>query len=489
MPDKKIFEINNTTIKNKTLFQHKNGLDLKINTEKPATKHNSKSAAPKNKNKHINDKTTTSKKNIVVVPLTLEQKAQQAELEIKYKDLVSILSKRLKVEKKDEFSIAEVFDILGKLNLFIDDDELEELFSFLVRKKLVTKEFVEEKSVNDTLKELESELIFAGSEEEFEEDEEDVMEELEQISDKDLDNVELSDTNDQIKWYMRQVGKYGVLLTHDQEIKLAIKMEEGEFKNATAFQKQEACDAKDILIKRNLRLVINIAKKYKTRGLPFPDLISEGNNGLIRAINKYDYKKGFKVSTYATWWIRQSITRAIADQARIVRIPVHMVETINKLAKVTRDLNQEYGRLPTDEELAIAMGEGFTANKINQIRLINIDPTSLDKSIRSEGESFLYDFIEDKKVTVPDDFARNKEIIAKINEILPKYLNPREVEVVRLRNGLNSNSDVIGSRQTLEEIGEKFGVTRERIRQIESKAMKKIKDKAKKDLQHFIVDE
>ena len=162
-----------------------------------------------------------------------------------------------------------------------------------------------------------------------------------------------------------------------------------------------------------------------------------------------------------------------------------MVETINKLSKVTRDMTQELGRRPTDKELAIAMENGMTEKKINQIRLINIDPSSLDKTIGSDSESFLYDFIEDKKMTNPDEFTRNKEIIAIINDVLPKYLNKREVEVIRMRNGLEKDSNVINQGYTLEQIGEKFGVTRERIRQIESKAMKKLKDKAQNDLSHF----
>lgn len=304
------------------------------------------------------------------------------------------------------------------------------------------------------------------------------------MSDLQLDN-DLGEARDHIKWYMRHVYRNGSLLSAKEEIELATIFAQSKLPDATHEMKIEGEYAKDKMIKRNLRLVVNIAKKYKSRGLPFQDLIAEGNNGLIRAINKYDHTKGFKISTYATWWIRQAITRAIADQARTVRIPVHMVETINKLSKVTRELMQEYGRTPTDDELAEFMGEGYTAKKINQIRLINIDPTSLDKSVHSEGESFLYDFIEDKKILTPDDYARNKEIILKINEVLPKYLNEREVNIIRLRNGLNENSDEIGESKSLEEIGKIEDISRERVRQIESKAMKKLKERAGKDLGHF----
>ncbi len=407
-----------------------------------------------------------------------EPKNDKAEIKIKYKKILSALKKTMK-ERNEKF---------------LTQDEVFEALDSIGDKKNVVQ--IEEEEMTDFLTLLEEEKIISGSEameeepEEIDERTEDeiLMDSYREMSDEELEN-DLGEAQDHIKWYMRHVYRNGTLLTSEEERMYAERFEISKSDKATPAEKMLGEEAKEIMVKRNLRLVVNIAKKYKMRGLPFQDLIAEGNNGLIRAINKYDYKKGFKISTYATWWIRQSITRAIADQARTVRIPVHMVETINKLSKITRDLTQEYGRQPKDEELAKAMGEGFTAKKINQIRLINIDPTSLDKSVHSEGESFLYDFIEDKGITTPDDYARNREIISKINEILPKYLNDREVRIIRMRNGLDTDSEEIGEAKTLEEIGQKEDISRERVRQIESKALKKIKERAKKDLDHFNKDE
>ncbi len=396
----------------------------------------------------------------------------------KYKTLVTTLEASLKKHKYDFYSQEEVFDLLEKLDFFIEEDETEEFLAVLIDRKIM--------SLNEIVDEFDEGDFYAEDRTE----DQIILDEYREMSDKELES-EIGDTKDHIKWYMRHVYRNGTLLTAEQERDLAKRFEKSKSPNATEAEKIDGEIAKEDMVKRNLRLVVNIAKKYKTRGLPFQDLIAEGNNGLIRAINKYDYKKGFKISTYATWWIRQAITRAIADQARTVRIPVHMVETINKLSKVTRELMQELGRTPTDDELAKEMGEGFTAKKINQIRLINIDPTSLDKSIHSEGESFLYDFIEDKRVLTPDDFARNKEIIIRINEVLPKYLSEKEVQILRLRNGLKKDSDEIVEGLSLEKVGNMLDVpvTRERVRQIESKALKKLKDRARKDLEHFLQDE
>ncbi|BDV02398.1 MAG: hypothetical protein HPAVJP_2870 [Candidatus Hepatoplasma vulgare] len=425
-----------------------------------------------------------------------------------YETVIKILKGELKKSKKEYFTEEEVFKFLDNHNLIMtNDDETENFFDLLIAERIIQEDqkqeqkmvdlndvkieeetntsytFEEDKnSTEEENLEKSSEEITANAESEVKND----LEYYQDIDDTVIDN-ELIDTDDHIKWYMQWVGKYGVLLTAEKEIELAKQIEAGIQLDSTWAQKDRARIAKEILINHNLRLVINIAKKYKGRGLPFSDLISEGNNGLIRAINKFDYKKGYKISTYATWWIRQAITRAIADQARTVRIPVHMVETINKLSKITRELMQELGRRPTDAEIAKEMGGDITESKINQIRLINIDPSSLDKTISSDNESFLYDFVEDKQTISPDKYATNKEIISKINEILPKYLNKREVDIIRLRNGLEEGSNEIKQRYSLEEIGQRFNVTRERIRQIESKAMKKLKDKenVRKDLEHL----
>lgn len=420
------------------------------------------------------------KKNIDVT------KAPTVKIQKQYKKVTDALIKSLKKSKsKKYFSYDEVLDLLEKMKLFVSETETETFLQVLAHYKIVNINEVEtfEKEESEGKKEYEKMMKKTVSSES----------ELEEKVDWDnfdfdsLDN-EISQTDDQMRWYMRWVGVYGEgLLTKDQETILFLSIRKAEEEGATAIDVYESKRARETLINKNLRLVINLAKRYRNRGLPLADLISEGNNGLIKAINKFDHTKGFKVSTYATWWIRQSITRAIADQARTVRIPVHMVETINKLAKITRDMTQELGRIPTDEELAVAMGKGFTDKKINNIRLINIDPTSLDKSIGSDADSFLYDLVEDEAVDSPFDYASNIEIIQKINEIIPEYLNEREVDILRMRHGL-SDTGKIQTRATLEEIGNKFGVTRERIRQIESKAMKKLKDKARKDLEHLKVE-
>ncbi len=415
---------------------------------------------------------------------TQEEIDREIELNDKFGNVGKTLKKALTKSKKDKFTTEEVFRLLEKNKIFVDEESSSDLFDYLILIDVVKELTTDD---DDFIMDVEDEEIedIDNKEEDLKEIEEENN--FENYKDSEMDN-NLTDANDHIKWYMQWVGKHGELLTHEREIELAKAIEDGNKEDATPKEKTLGRKAKNELINRNLRLVINISKKYKSRGLPFADLISEGNNGLIKAINKFNFRKGFKVSTYATWWIRQSITRAIADQARTVRIPVHMVETINKLSKTSRDLMQEFGRKPTDKEIAEAMGKGMTEKKINQIRLINIDPSSLDKTIGSDNESFLYDFIEDKRTTNPDDFSKNKEIIESINEILPKYLNKREVEVIRMRNGLTSGSTEIGEGYSLEQIGEKFNVTRERIRQIESKAMKKLKEKAAKDLQHFKID-
>lgn len=394
-----------------------------------------------------------------------------SEIEKKYKSL--ILAIKVK-NKKNKTTEEDFFNLVKKMNININENDNTNLMTFLNENNLIIFDDVKKIMAEKTDESIDLEEISKLKE----------YKKLQNLTDDELTN-DLGEAKDHIKWYMRHVYRHGILLSIKEERELAKQFQRSKDLDVSEDEKYLGERARDIMIKRNLRLVVNIAKKYKSRGLPFQDLIAEGNNGLIKAISKYDYTKGFKISTYATWWIRQAITRAIADQARTVRIPVHLVETINKLSKITRELMQEYGRQPTDEELAEKMGKGFNAKKINQIRLINIDPTSLDKSIHSEGESFLYDFIEDKRISTPDDYARNREIIAKINEILPKYLNEREVKIIRLRNGLKENSEEINEAKSLEDISLMEDITRERVRQIESKAMKKIKEKAKKDLEHF----
>ena len=273
--------------------------------------------------------------------------------------------------------------------------------------------------------------------------------------------------NDPVKMYLKEIGRVD-LLTHEQEIELAKRILEGDEQ------------AKKELAAANLRLVVSIAKRYVGRGMLFLDLIQEGNMGLIKAVEKFDYTKGFKFSTYATWWIRQAITRAIADQARTIRIPVHMVETINKLTRIQRQLVQELGRDPTAEEIAEKM-DGMTPAKVREIQKISLEPVSLETPIGEEDDSHLGDFIEDEGAMSPDDYASNELLKDELNEVLLE-LTDREEKVLRLRFGLDD-----GRTRTLEEVGKEFNVTRERIRQIEAKALRKLKHPSRsKRLKDFL---
>ena len=260
--------------------------------------------------------------------------------------------------------------------------------------------------------------------------------------------------NDPVKMYLKEIGRVPLLKPED-EPEIAKRIEAGDK------------EARDILISSNLRLVVSIAKKYVGRGMLFLDLIQEGNMGLVKAVEKFDYRKGFKFSTYATWWIRQAITRAIADQARTIRIPVHMVETINKLIRISRQKLQELGREPTPEEIAEVMG--ISVEKVREIQKISQEPVSLETPIGEEEDSHLGDFIQDDKVPTPADSAAFTLLKQQLNEVLDT-LTEREQKVLRLRFGLDD-----GRSRTLEEVGKTFNVTRERIRQIEAKALRKLR--------------
>ena len=261
-------------------------------------------------------------------------------------------------------------------------------------------------------------------------------------------------TDDPVRMYFKEIGKVP-LLTADEERDLAIRIEHGDEE-----AKKKLCEA-------NLRLVVSIARRYLNRGLSFLDLIQEGNLGLIKAVEKFDYTKGYKFSTYATWWIRQAITRSIADQARTIRIPVHMVETINKLIRISRQLLQEYGREPTSEEIAKEMG--ITVEKVREIKKISQDPVSLETPIGEEEDSHLGDFIPDEDIPSPVDAAAYSMLQKQLREVLDT-LSDREKKVLILRFGLDD-----GRPRTLEEVGKEFNVTRERIRQIEAKALRKLR--------------
>ena len=290
-------------------------------------------------------------------------------------------------------------------------------------------------------------------------DEEPDIEDLKEVEDLKLD--EITDTSyeginvdDPVRMYLREIGRIP-LLTFDEELDLAKKVLQGDE------------DAKQKLAESNLRLVVSIAKKYVGRGMLFLDLIQEGNMGLIKAVEKFDYTKGFKFSTYATWWIRQAITRAIADQARTIRIPVHMVETINRLIRTSRHLLQQFGREPTIEEIAQEMD--MSVEKVMEIQKIAQDPVSLETPIGEEDDSHLGDFIQDEDSPAPQDAASYTLLRDQLNEVM-KTLTPREAKVLRLRFGLDD-----GKARTLEEVGKEFDVTRERIRQIEAKALRKLR--------------
>ncbi|WP_339620867.1 RNA polymerase sigma factor RpoD [Eubacterium sp.] len=278
--------------------------------------------------------------------------------------------------------------------------------------------------------------------------------EIEEDPVKDIDLGDSVSVNDPVRLYLKEIGKVP-LLTAEQEMGIAKRMEAGDD------------EAKKELAEANLRLVVSIAKRYVGRGMSFLDLIQEGNLGLIKAVEKFDYTKGFKFSTYATWWIRQAITRAIADQARTIRIPVHMVETINKLIRVSRQLLQELGREPTPAEIGKEMG--FSEEKVREIQKIAQDPVSLETPIGEEEDSHLGDFIEDDNAPAPSEAASYALLKEQLMEVL-NTLTEREEKVLRLRFGLDD-----GRARTLEEVGKEFNVTRERIRQIEAKALRKLR--------------
>ena len=306
----------------------------------------------------------------------------------------------------------------------------------------------------------------------FDEPESDDLENEEEFSDEDLaitaENVDAF-ADDSVRLYLREIGKIP-LLTPEEEAELAERIVKGDKK------------AKDKMVESNMRLVVSIAKRYGGRGLDFLDLIQEGNTGLLRAVEKFDPAKGFKFSTYATWWVRQAITRAIADQARTIRIPVHMVETINKVLRTTRKLTTELNREPTNEEIAEELG--LEPEKIDYVMRIKQDIASLDASVGREGDdedSVLGDFVEDEERDSPEDSAANQILKEQLSEIIAT-LTDREQKIIRLRFGIGG-----GRPHTLEEVGNEFDVTRERIRQIEAKALSKLrKNKDTKKLHEYL---
>lgn len=347
----------------------------------------------------------------------------------------------------DAKQISEIYEALHEMDIGItfDEDAVSEDGSTLIPKKL-------EEEVENS---------------DEESDEPEVSRIIRKIPHISPDMVGIDDP---VKMYLKEIGAVS-LLTADEEVTLAKAIEAGDREEATPEEKAKGEAARKALSDANLRLVVSIAKKYLGRGLQFLDLIQEGNLGLLKAVEKFDYKKGYKFSTYATWWIRQAITRAIADQARTIRVPVHMVETINKLNRISRQLLQEKGREATNEELAKAMG--ITPEKVRDIKKIAQDPISLETPIGEKEDSHLGDFIEDHEAVAPDEAAGSILLREQIDELL-NTLSDRERQVLELRFGLHD-----GKTRTLEEVGKHFDVTRERIRQIEGKALNKLKKSAR----------
>ena len=364
--------------------------------------------------------------------------------------------KKTKVFDQDEFIDATSY-------LDLSDDDLEKVYEHFKNlgyeisgegndeQDLDDLDISEEELENSNLDDLESTEI----------DDDEISEDEKESASIDVDNLESLETsdvkvNDSVKLYLKEIGRVP-LLKASEEQELAKRILQGDL------------EAKNQLITANLRLVVSIAKHYIGRGMLFLDLIEEGNLGLIKAVEKFDYTKNFKFSTYATWWIRQAITRAIADQARTIRIPVHMVETINKITRVQRQLVQKLGREPTAEEISEELNGSMTPDRIREIQRIALEPVSLESPIGEEDDSHLGDFVEDKESVSPTEYTTQSMIRSALYDVMSD-LTDREEKVLRLRYGIGD-----GKPRTLEEVGKEFGVTRERIRQIEAKAIRKLR--------------
>ena len=351
--------------------------------------------------------------------------------------MLTIMNELVELGKKKEnvLELSEIEKVFADQGMELDDDKTEKVFEYLENKGIVA--MVPESDTEDDI----------------------ILDVEDEPTEEELENIEMAvpdgvSIEDPVRMYLKEIGKVP-LLTAEEEKELAMKMEAGDM------------EAKKRLAEANLRLVVSIAKRYVGRGMLFLDLIQEGNLGLIKAVEKFDYRKGYKFSTYATWWIRQAITRAIADQARTIRIPVHMVETINKLIRVQRQLLQELGREPHPEEIAEKMG--LPVERVREIQKISQEPVSLETPIGEEEDSHLGDFIQDDNVPVPAEAAAFTLLKEQLVEVLGT-LTEREQKVLCLRFGLED-----GRARTLEEVGKEFDVTRERIRQIEAKALRKLR--------------
>ncbi len=351
------------------------------------------------------------------------------------------------IEKGSEKGYITFEELASELKgLDMDSDALDDLYNSFVDAgiSVITEEDADEGGEHPDLMHLEEEPLI-------------------------LDDAELTkdvNINDPVRMYLKEIGRIS-LLSNEEEMNISIRIADGDE------------DAKRILAESNLRLVVSIAKRYVGRGLLFLDLIQEGNIGLMKAVEKFDYDKGYKFSTYATWWIRQAITRALADQARTIRVPVHMVETINKMVRVQRQMTLELNREPSEEEIAKKMG--ISVDKVREVIKISQEPVSLETPIGEEDDSHLGDFLKDESSLSPEEYTENEILKEEIKEVL-QTLQPREQEVLELRFGLTD-----GTCHTLEDVGKRFNVTRERIRQIEAKALRKLRHPSRaKKLKDFL---
>ena len=436
------------TEKVETKTQKTNNKNVETENKTHEDKKTEKEALTK-KNKAVEvENTTKEDKNVKAEILTQDDKSEEIvdeKQEQEESDIVSEESKKEDIDQKTQEKLDSIIKkakekgkiTYGELATELDDanpSEMEKVFDAMekIGVDLLNDDFEDEPSEED-LAEVENLNI------------------EEAFDDTNFEGISLDDP---VRMYLREIGRIP-LLSYDKETELAQKVLEGDE------------EAKKELAEANLRLVVSIAKKYVGRGMLFLDLIQEGNMGLIKAVEKFDYTKGFKFSTYATWWIRQSITRAIADQARTIRIPVHMVETINKLIRTSRHLLQQIGREPTPEELAKELD--MSVEKVTEIQKIAQDPVSLETPIGEEDDSHLGDFIQDDDSPAPQDVAAYTLLREQLEEVM-NTLTPREAKVLRLRFGLDD-----GKARTLEEVGKEFDVTRERIRQIEAKALRKLR--------------
>ncbi len=428
--------------------------EKKTKTKKSATEETDSKEKEKKEEKKTKAKKPASEKNDTKAKekkVTSKKKAApKAENKIVEPD-VDELSDEKELEKKYEEILDELIELGKSKKNVLEEQEIVEAL-----KELSTETAMIEKTMDDLEKNGVDILMSISNEEDITPENEDLNDDEEEV---DMEKIDLSvpegvSIEDPVRMYLKEIGKVP-LLTAEEETELAKRMEQGDE------------EAKSKLAEANLRLVVSIAKRYVGRGMLFLDLIQEGNLGLIKAVEKFDYHKGYKFSTYATWWIRQAITRAIADQARTIRIPVHMVETINKLIRVSRQLLQELGREPTADEIAGEMN--MPVERVREILKISQEPVSLETPIGEEEDSHLGDFIQDENVPVPADAAAFTLLKEQLVEVLGT-LTEREQKVLRLRFGLDD-----GRARTLEEVGREFSVTRERIRQIEAKALRKLR--------------